>query len=676
MKDLFTGSLGKISNIGGSRIYTIPTTVEVSGTSYEISARVQGEFVTHSLDGRLWIYQRGTRYGALALKFNPETEELEFATSRTITLTNERILARGIDWILTSKNIYMVSDESPYILSASLYDSDIPEKYLYSILRSNSNTIDPFTKEAWGKSELNGNSDGSGYFSNDTELLKPAGSFVLDKSYSVLPSVGDWQILPNFLLRRPDAALNESYNGQENLRPLIPLEFNKGGNPSYGCGYEHDISLAMIDGELWGRGFLHIGKVKILPAVFDESGEVLEYYLYISPEYPYSPFDEKESSSLDANSDWLKLKVAQFGGYLSEQSDSLSDGLVEMSADTRIFSLQDKEYSEQVPEGSTGKLYVDLLSSERLILHDKGAKFLNGADYECKNLSQWLAPSGKVESISDGSVVSSFDGTLLNTLIPTGFNRQLLRTNNPELTAKSYSGSRLILSDYEVGARKSFHVNKFSPQLEENSQIAWEDIYKSPVEISFWGMIENIDLSNWEDGYWPVFSAISSLLPASYQDFEINDDGSIHIYSRSLELKDITLNNTSYRNDDFYEVINAKIPCSAILVFRNIFTGIRFFCKCPSIINIDESGEYSAIVPQKYWDWDKYDTYLISVACKPDYINSHLDTQEYLKCVHVILFLDNFGYSQGNIGTYIVFLSNYDPSQFDFDAELLRSEKI
>ena len=270
MKQMFIGPSGKISQVGGSRVYTVPTTVEVSGPDYDISARVQGEFVTHSLDGRLWIYQRGTMYGMLALKFNSETEQLEFAKSRTITLSDEKILARGIDWILTSKNIYMASDKSPYILSASLYDSNIPEKYLYSILRSNSNTLDPFTHEAWGKSELNGNSAGSGYFSKDTELLKPAGSFVLDKSYSVLPNVGDWQILPNFLLRRPDAVLSESYNGQKNLRPLIPLEFNKGGNPSYGCGYEHDVPLAIIDGELWARGFLHIGKVKILPAVFND----------------------------------------------------------------------------------------------------------------------------------------------------------------------------------------------------------------------------------------------------------------------------------------------------------------------------------------------------------------------------------------------------------------------
>ena len=490
MRNLFTGSLGKISHIGGSRIYTTPNTVEVSGTSYEISARVQGEFVTHSLDGRLWIYQRGTRYGMLALKFKSETEKLEFATSRTITLTNERILARGLDWILTSKNIYMVSDESPYIFSASLYDSNIPEKYLYSILRSGVNSekpsgfsvnvgsgVDPFTKEAWGKSETNGNSDGSGYFSRDTELLKLAGSFVLDKSYSVLPSVGDWQILPNFLLRRPDAALNESYNGQKNLRPLIPLEFNLYSDgsayPSYGCGYEHDISLAMIDGELWARGFSHIGKVKILPAVFSESGEVEEYYLYISPEYPCSPFDEKASLSLNANDDWLKLKIAKFGGYLSEQSNSLSDGLVETSDDTRIFSLQAKEYSEQLPEESAGKFYVDVLNSKGLILHDNGAKFFNGADYECRGLSQWLAPGGKVESISDDSVVSSIDGGLLNTSIQTGFNRQLLRVENPIMTAKNYAGSRLILSEYEVSGRKSFHVNKFQTPNENISGLDW-----------------------------------------------------------------------------------------------------------------------------------------------------------------------------------------------------------
>ncbi|MBR1486669.1 MAG: hypothetical protein IJ597_05380 [Synergistaceae bacterium] len=57
IKDLFSGSLGKLNNHGGSRIYTTPNTILVP-PEYEIDIGAHGDFVSCSLDGRLWLFQK------------------------------------------------------------------------------------------------------------------------------------------------------------------------------------------------------------------------------------------------------------------------------------------------------------------------------------------------------------------------------------------------------------------------------------------------------------------------------------------------------------------------------------------------------------------------------------------------------------------------------------------
>ncbi len=231
MKDLFSGSLGKLNNKGGSRILTTPNTIYVP-PEYEIETDVasSGIFVTCSLDGRLWVWRRSRRYYIAAFRWNNETEQLEF--SKSTFINNANFIGRGVDWLLTDTMIIQASDEEPYIITANLFEDNSNSRFLYSILRSSIMTqgigakvigsgIDPLTNDVWGMSEDNGNSEGYGYF-NRSALLQS-----VSKQYSLLPAVGDWNIINNFLVRRINNILTSQHNSMLNIRPLIPLEFSE-----------------------------------------------------------------------------------------------------------------------------------------------------------------------------------------------------------------------------------------------------------------------------------------------------------------------------------------------------------------------------------------------------------------------------------------------------------------
>ncbi len=354
--NLFSGSLGKLQNIGGSRIYTTPNTVKVEPEySITLPEEIKGELIANSRDGKLWFYLDAQVLYAVALKWNKDTARLEFAASKITDNYDETVLACGLDWILTNKNIFMVADSSPYIYKSELFDKNIPDTFLYSFLRSNAinnlfmakgstlwrilvyfpnenknanvndiisssyenyycnSAYDPFTDDLWGKRYDNGNSEGNGYFSKDTHLLYPAGTHTFDLCYSLLPNVGDWQIFENFLIRRPNADSLNSYNSMLSLRPLIPLEprYDYGLYPEYGTGYNFDhkgVQLIYSNGQLWGKGFINIGKVSLFPAVWGENGNVLEYYLYISPDFHCSPYKITEPEVFHS-------EIFYFGGH-------------------------------------------------------------------------------------------------------------------------------------------------------------------------------------------------------------------------------------------------------------------------------------------------------------------------------------------------------------------------
>ena len=474
MKDLFSGSLGKLDNHGGSRMFTTPNTVYVP-PEYEVETDVPSiaEFVTCSLDGRLWIWKRSRRYYVAAFRWNEITQKLVF--SGTTILNNINIIGRGIDWILTDTMIIQVLDDEPYVITANLFN-DSETSFLYSILRSKvlSSGIDPITQSAWGLSEGNGNSEGYGYF-NRSALLQS-----VNKHYSLLPAIGDWNIINNFLVRRPDNPLTDSHNSMLNIRPLIPLEFN-GSKPAYGCGFDNDINLTCNNNELWGRGIYHFGKCYILPAVFAEDGTPQEFYLYISPDYRRRNID----TSIVTRDEWINMGILHTGetlyGFLTEKLNSLDNGLCYQSDTPKVFILASKEWLQLLEDGL---MFIDTLNNSGLVLSDDTSIFLNddNVSYECNGLKQWLDPASKVEAITEKSVISSWDNATLATYIQQGFHRELLNDKTLPFSAKSYSGKRLSFGNINIDNKNAIQVNSIKNDNEGDS-IAWENIYKPAVEI-------------------------------------------------------------------------------------------------------------------------------------------------------------------------------------------------
>ena len=145
-KNFFVGSAGKLRNIGGSRMYTIPHTINVP-VEYEITTSTNGVFLTCSLDCRLWLFSDSI----IALKWNESNSKMEVATSSQVSV--EKVISRGIDWILTDDTFFQVLDDSPYLFS---------------------------------------------------ETVSLSENFSVDAFYSFLPPVSSWQIVKNFLIKRYD----------------------------------------------------------------------------------------------------------------------------------------------------------------------------------------------------------------------------------------------------------------------------------------------------------------------------------------------------------------------------------------------------------------------------------------------------------------------------------------
>lgn len=273
-KNLFAGALGKLHNIGGSECFSIPHTVNVP-VQYQVNSNLVGDFVICSLDGRLWCLKRSNRFYFFALKWNPDTLKLEFAAS--ISRINETILARGLDWILTGKVLIKVLDDSPYIATFNLFsDSSV------LTLQEGQNIAHCYS------------------------ILPPLCEFEAVDDVPVL--INEFQIVENLLIRR--------YSNGYMLSRLIPLEFFQTRIVQNSPLFDNDFSVSYSDNHiiahnsgLWGAGKYALGKVFLLPAVFDSMGNVTTFYLYFQYEHklPRSP---RFLRTLIEN-----LTVAEFNGH-------------------------------------------------------------------------------------------------------------------------------------------------------------------------------------------------------------------------------------------------------------------------------------------------------------------------------------------------------------------------
>ena len=210
IKDLFSGSLGKLNNHGGSRIYTTPHTILVP-PEYEIDIGEHGDFVSCSLDGRLWLFTNKI----IALKWNEETGKMEFSTSRSFN--NDVFIQRGIDWILTLKYIIQYN-EGRILVEAH---------------------------------KING--------------LQP-----MEKFYSLLPALDGFQIIKGYLIRKPGAEHKELVYPINNTGIFLTPKGSEiwGKNSNYAGqvtiqkknnNYEYELNIAStyaVDGNITGISFL------------------------------------------------------------------------------------------------------------------------------------------------------------------------------------------------------------------------------------------------------------------------------------------------------------------------------------------------------------------------------------------------------------------------------------
>lgn len=219
----FSGALGKSQNFGGSKFLSVPHTIDVPAL-YSINININGDFISCSLNGKLWCFKNSDILTFCALNWNSNSRKLEFAAS--IVLSEEFFIARGLDWILTDKSFVRGLDEEPYISVISLS----------SILAVDADNI-------------------------------PA-----DDCFSLLPAIGDFQLVHHILFRRNN-------NGKA-LSQIIPLSFPHSFivNPYVGFIYAYDFlfnqefsfeadyySVIVHDGQLWGCSDISFGKVFLLP---------------------------------------------------------------------------------------------------------------------------------------------------------------------------------------------------------------------------------------------------------------------------------------------------------------------------------------------------------------------------------------------------------------------------
>lgn len=433
---------------------TVPLTRDISDFAYEIDYELTGEFVCCTLNGLLWLYENENNFNLIALKWNEETQKLEFAQSKTIN--KESVRARGIDWILLRNSFILISNNQ--IKINTLLDTT-EEKFLYSVLRA---------YQKWGSTD--------GYFSTNYEGLYPVGTHQMEFCYSVLPAVGDYQIIEDFLICRN--------SGTPQLYPLIPLEFNYNAEPTYGTDYgaeNRGIQLAIINGELWGRGTKNIGKVSILPAVFDENGNPEEFYLYISPEY------RQQSLSNDLTITGTEKPV----GFLSEQVNSVTNGTCINSTSEEFLNVENNEWINPRPDDNKQTTF-DLTTGQGISLGENGITLIQNKrkSYQCRNLSKWVAPADKIESISDKKIISSSDNFVIRTDIDTGFNRDFINGNG------TFSQSEEIF----VGEKnKKLHVVNFDNK-NNLENISFDRLFKNFLKIKLIKILK-AELYSWGTSY-------------------------------------------------------------------------------------------------------------------------------------------------------------------------------
>ena len=128
------------------------------------------------------------------------------------------------------------------------------------------------------------------------------------------------------------------------------------------------------------------------------------------------------------------------------------------------------------------------------------------------------------------------------------------------------------------------------------------------------------------------------------------------------------------RNIAFDQLIfPSDTSSSIIIVFRETSTKTKFYFEAPSLGHIDETGNFSGILSPNSHYYGR-----IEYVNKEVYKLDEQNQKCYLITSCVIIFEeenikdDRIKYHN----TFVTIHTHYDPDKFDFDAELIRSEKI
>ena len=432
MKDLIAGSLGRLDDAGDSKMYTTPRTVYVP-PEYEIETDVPSvaEFVTCSLDGRLWVWKRSRRYYVAVFRWNEETERLEFVS--TTILNSETVDKRGVDWILTDKSLIRSLDNEPYI-SRTEYDSD------------------------------------------DTTY-----SDAIEKCYSFWPELETWQEIESGQVLNIDGSPDDKW--KKVAQSLItPIEFHYYSDDDIQAVIDFNPQLCYCNGQLYAKGKAHIGRAYLLPRTFNTDSDVVDFYLYISPDYmrEYDP----ENQTFNNNDGWNKLIVAQLddnsvGIFTPEDNDSTACKKAENGLVYKLPQGEQIDFST-----NNGAIFFDGSTHSNLMLNDNRASLLyDNLNYECKGLNQWLASFGIFNAISPEFIMSSFDNGTLITYIKKDFHRELLFKKIFPLSIEKILDRQLSFGATDARNKKICQVNTTLTIHKNKPHSVCGEIYRTPIHF-------------------------------------------------------------------------------------------------------------------------------------------------------------------------------------------------
>ena len=532
MKDLIAGSLGRLDDAGGSSMFAVPRTIYVP-PEYEIETDVPSvaEFVTCSLDGRLWVWKRSRRYYVAVFRWDAETERLVFV-STTILSNIDTIIGRGIDWIVLDKYVIQNADFSPFIFITPISSED---------------TI-----------------------SN------------IENFYSFLPPINGYQLLGNYAITKPiqntvPKLLKVMYKGEyeenkrihrviwdNNNKPLT-AEFTYQNNV---CEVEIDyiyIDYCCLDGEACFiattndyYGNILLGK--------SESNDVI--YLYISHKLGIR---EKQFIYIFIDGNISKVTLA-------DESSSTSC--------VKYKDINDEESSYILDRQSREKIYI---SPYDCCLYYKNYKLDKATTNWIVPISD-----GNIEMIANDVIVSSLEERLLITFLKRGFFRVLLQQKSSLLTYDFDMSKRFFMSEVNgvikintmsVISKKNIPVNEITiPVLyvikltynDSNSDFIYSIEKKAPS-------LHDYNFSKEVDIY--IDSEHIRLYPFPFQglvsenEFYIDNNTEYKIclffYNSIKTLKDIPIVNIYKYDGIFHEVASYSVYSEIDMIMNN-----RFFDIC------------------------------------------------------------------------------------------------